>query len=241
MDDGEGRSLGSTTDAPAATGPVRRRRAPAAARRDPARTRRNLIESAYREFARAGYHGASIERICRAAGVSKQILSHHFGSKENAYLAVLELAYERSRARDAGLEGEGLDPAAAMRDFVGFAFDHLRQNRDFVSLLADENVNKGIHIRRSARLRASYGPLLARIAALLRRGEQAGVFRPGIDPKQLYISISGLCFFLFSNGHTLSAVFGEDLLTEEALSARRAHVMDFVMAALAPRPAAAAP
>ena len=202
--------------------------------RDAARTRRKLLDAAYAEFSRSGYHGASIERICRRAGVSKQILSHYFGSKENAYLAVLEEAYARSRAADPELDLPGADPAAVMRDFVGFAFDHVRQTPDFVSLLADENVNRGIHIRRSARLYASYGPLLARIDALLKRGEAAGVFRPGLDARQLYISVSALCFFTFSNMHTLSAVFGEDLSTEAALAARRTHVVDFVMAALAP-------
>src|SRR3954453_1801559 len=62
--------------------------------RDPERTRGNLLDSAYREFAALGFHGASIDGICSRAGVSKQVLFHHFGSKEKIYLAVLEKAYE---------------------------------------------------------------------------------------------------------------------------------------------------
>ncbi len=210
----------------------RRRRVPSNGTRDPERTRRNLLDAAYREFAASGYHGASIERICRRAGVSKQILIHHFGSKANAHLAVLEAAYRASRAQDARLQVEDADPVEAMRNFVGAAFDHLRANRDFVSLLCDENVNKGHSIRRSKSLQDIYAPLIAGLDALLRRGEQAGVFRTGVDALQLYVSISGLCFFTFSNIYTLSAVFGRDLMTKEALAERRAHVVEFVLAGL---------
>jgi TetR/AcrR family transcriptional regulator len=210
----------------------RRRRVPSNGTRDPERTRRNLLDAAYREFAASGYHGASIERICRRAGVSKQILIHHFGSKENAHLAVLEAAYRASRAQDARLQADDADPVEALRSFVGQAFDHLRANRDFVALLGDENVNKGRHIRRSKLLADIYAPLIAGLDAILRRGEKAGAFRPGMDAQQLYVSISALCYFTFSNAYTLSAVFGQDLLSADALAERRQHVVEFVLAAL---------
>ena len=210
----------------------RRRRVPSNGTRDPERTRRNLLDAAYREFATSGYHGASIERICKRAGVSKQILIHHFGSKANAHLAVLEAAYRASRAQDSRLQADHADPVEAMRAFVGHAFDHLRANRDFVSLLGDENVNQGRHIRKSQTLGDIYAPLIAGLDAILRRGERAGAFRTGTDAMQLYVSISALCYFTFSNTYTLSAVFGRDLLAPDALAERRRHVIDFVLAAL---------
>jgi TetR/AcrR family transcriptional regulator len=214
----------------------RRRRVPSNGTRDPERTRRNLLDAAYREFAASGYHGASIERICRRAGVSKQILIHHFGSKANAHLAVLEAAYRASRAQDERLRAEEADPVEALRGFVGQAFDHLRANRDFVALLGDENVNKGKHIRRSKVLADIYAPLIDGLGAILRRGEDAGVFRPGTDALQLYVSISALCYFTFSNGYTLSAVFGRDLTAPDALVERRRHVVEFVLAAVCVAP-----
>ena len=51
------------------------------------------------------------------------------------------------------------------------------------------------------------------LAKVLERGEQSGEFRRGIDPMQLYISIAGLAYFYLSNNHTLSTIFGRDLMT----------------------------
>ena len=200
--------------------------------RDPARTRRNLLDAAYREFSTSGFHGASIEKICRRAGVSKQVLSHHFGAKADVYLTVLERAYQATRVHDAELDAGAVEPLEAMRRFVGVAFDNVRDDRAFVRLLADENINGGRNIRRSTTLRDLYVPLIHRLGRILARGEQAGLFRPGIDPVQLYISISGLCFFYFSNAHTLAAVLAADLLTKEAIAQRREHVIAFTLAAI---------
>jgi TetR/AcrR family transcriptional regulator len=215
-----------------------RKRKPSNGVRDPERTRGNLLDSAYREFSEQGFHGASIDGICKRAGVSKQVLFHHFGSKQKLYLEVLERAYAASRSHDPEFDIERLDPVAAMRYLVGVSFDHLRSNRAFVRLLSDENNNKGRHIRQSNKLRAIYVPLIERIAQTLRRGEEVGVFRAGIDPNNFYISISALSFFYFSNIYTLHAALDIDMESEAALDARRAHVMDFAMSAIAKPPAA---
>ena len=209
-------------------------RAPGKVTRDPVRTRRSLLDAAYHEFAAHGFHGATVDGICSRAGVSKQTLSHHFGSKEGAHLAVLEHAYVAARLSDATLADEAVPPMEAMRAFVAATFDHLARNRAFVRLQADENINNGRHILKSTVLPNIYDPLVRRLAALLERGVAAYEFRPGVDPHQLYISISALCYFYFSNAYTLSAVFKTDLKAAEALAARRAHVLDFIVNALTP-------
>ncbi len=112
----------------------------------------------------------------------------------------------------------------------------MRGNRAFVRLRSDENNNRGRHIKQSSKLRAIYVPLIERIAQTLRRGEEVGAFRAGIDPNNFYISISALSFFYFSNIYTLHAALDIDMESDAALDARRAHVMDFAMAAIAKPP-----
>lgn len=46
-------------------------------------------------FAEYGYDGTSIERIARAAGITRPVVYDHFGSKEGIYLACVGRARER--------------------------------------------------------------------------------------------------------------------------------------------------
>ena len=64
---------------------------------------------------------------------------------------------------------------------------------------------------------------------LLARGHAAGVVRGGVDAVQLYISIAGLSYFYLSNNHTLSAIFGRNLLSPKARSERLSHITDVIL------------
>ena len=78
-------------------------------------------------------------------------------------------------------------------------------------LLNDENRGGARHVRGSRKLEAMHSPLVSMVSNILSEGVRAGVFRKGINPVHLYISIAGLSYFFFSNTPTLSAIFGKDL------------------------------
>lgn len=59
-----------------------------------------------------------------------------------------------------------------------------------------------------------------------------GIFRAGVDPVQLYISIAGLGYFYLSNSATLGTIFDRDLLTEPALKVRLDHITDILVSYL---------
>ncbi len=62
-----------------------------ARRRLTAEARREVIERAAMEvFAERGYHGASIDEICRRAGISPPVLYDHFASKLELHRRLLE-------------------------------------------------------------------------------------------------------------------------------------------------------
>ena len=203
-------------------------------RRDPARTRQKLLVAARREFAQAGLAGARVDEIAARAGVNKQLVYHYFGDKDALYLAVLEWVYEEIRAKEHVLNLEGLPPEQAIRKLIESSFDHLAEHPDFIVLLNDENRGGAAHVRRSKRIEALHSPLVAMVSKILGEGVRNGVFRKGINPVHLYISIAGLSYFYFSNNPTLSAIFGKDLGSPTARRARRKHVTDLVLHSLRP-------
>jgi hypothetical protein len=74
-----------------------------------------------------------------------------------------------------------------------------------------------------------HSPLIQTIAEVLERGRRAGIFRAGVDPVQLYISIAGLAYFYLGNCHTLSTIFDRDLLGTKAKVERLSHMTDLVL------------
>jgi TetR/AcrR family transcriptional regulator len=205
-------------------------------RRDREGSRRLLLDAARAEFAAKGLMGARVDEIARQAGLNKQLVYHYFGSKDDLYLTVLERVYAEIREQERGLWLGDLPPAEAMAKLVAFSFDYLAAHPEFIALLNDENGHGGRHLARSRGMHEMHSPLIALIRRTLKAGAAAGVFRTETDPLQLYISIAGLAYFYFSNNRTLSAIFGRDLASPRAITARRRHVIDFVMAALRPRP-----
>ncbi|RJF77807.1 TetR/AcrR family transcriptional regulator [Rhodopseudomonas palustris] len=203
-------------------------------RRDPAATRQKLLSAARQEFAARGLAGARVDEIAARAGVNKQLVYHYFGDKDALYLGVLEWVYEELRSHERSLNLDGLPPERAIRKLIEFSFDHLAGHPDFIVLLNDENRGGASHVRGSGRLEAMHSPLVSLVSKILKEGIAEGVFRKGVNPVQLYISIAGLSYFYFSNNPTLSAIFGRDLNTPRERAARRRHVVDLVLRSLRP-------
>ena len=77
-----------------------------------------------------------------------------------------------------------------------------------------------------------FAPLVATLRIILRRGERQGLFRAGVDPVQLYISIAGEGYFYLSNRYTLSRIFGRDLMAPRALAGRARHITQTILNAV---------
>jgi TetR/AcrR family transcriptional regulator len=201
-------------------------------RRNSAATRARILSVATAEFAAKGYEGAGTDDIAERAHINKRMIYHYFQSKERLYLAVLEEVYARARAAEAKLDLESLEPLDALRRLVEFTYDSFVKDRTFISLLATENLQRAKILRKSTQIGRMNSPIIEAIGGILRRGEASGVIRPGLDPRQVWISLIGVCYFFFSNIHTLSVIFETKLNEPTVVADRRAHVVEFVLHAV---------
>ena len=197
--------------------------------RDPERTRAAILRAATAEITAKGLTGARVDAIAERAGVNKRMLYHYFGDKQGLYLAVLEHTYAAIRAAEIGLKLDELDPAAGMRKLVLFTWQYFIDHPEFLSLLVTENMNRAAYLKKPKQIRNLHGPLVGMIEVLLKRGSADKVFRSGVDPVELYISIAALGFFYMSNRHTLSTIFGENLNAPERLARRGDHIVDVIL------------
>jgi TetR/AcrR family transcriptional regulator len=103
--------------------------------RAPERTRRRVIEAAAKEFSLKGYDGTTLSAVARRAKVSKQLLSHHFRTKENLFETV-----HSEKFRPAAHWSETLpdDP----RHLIAARFRKRAGNVDYMRFLAWEAASK---------------------------------------------------------------------------------------------------
>jgi TetR/AcrR family transcriptional regulator len=160
------------------------------------------------------------------------MIYHYFGSKDALYLAALERVYEGLRGTERTLDLGDLEPEAAIRRLVEFTFDYSRAHPELISLINNENLHRAHHLRRSKKVRELHSPFVAMIADILKRGVAKGVFRPGLDPVDLYITIAAVGYFYLSNNWTLSAIFGRDLGGDAACRRRKRHNVDVILSAI---------
>jgi AcrR family transcriptional regulator len=208
--------------------PARTGRAPQRTN-DPERTMADILRVATHEFSENGYAGARVDVIADATRTSKRMIYYYFTSKEGLWLAVLEDAYRRIRAIESELHLDDLEPEAALRRLVAFTVDYQRANPDFIRLVMTENIHRGEHLARSATIQKLNVPAIEGLRRVYERGVEAGVFRKGLDPVDLHMSISALSFFNVSNKHTFSLIFKRDLDSAAATTARRESIVEMVM------------
>ncbi|MFL6027268.1 MAG: TetR family transcriptional regulator [Friedmanniella sp.] len=60
----------------------------------PSRTRQTILDVARDEFAQRGFDAATVRQIARRAGVDPAMIAHHFGSKQQLFLAALEVPFD---------------------------------------------------------------------------------------------------------------------------------------------------
>ena len=174
-----------------------------------AEARREVIERAAADvFAERGYHGASIDEICRRAGVTPPVLYDHFASKLELHRRLLE------RTRDELLllwrEQLAVDEPAeeriprALDAWAAYVQEHPYAPRMFFSETTGRPEIEAIHsevqaqataalaaiVGREAGLQRSAGPLADEMAAEVMRAGLAGLAiwwsdNPGVPREQI--------------------------------------------------------
>lgn len=180
-------------------------------KRDAERTRARIFRAATREFGTQGFAGARIERIVAQAGCNIRMIYHHFGNKAALYTAVVEGAYADLRAEEAKLDFDLADPFGCLDTLLRFTMRYFAEHPDFEGLIHAENASRGRVVGKSRKVVDSSGALKTRLEQIVAAGEGRGLFRTGIDPLQLYVTITALSRFHLANGYSLSAVLGVDL------------------------------
>ncbi|GAJ97091.1 putative TetR family transcriptional regulator [Rhizobium rhizogenes NBRC 13257] len=186
------------------------------------------------EFAANGLTGTRVEAIAERAEINKRMIYQYFGNKELLYQAVIEKVYRDVWDAEAALNLDQLPPREALIALVTFVWNYYLEHPEFITILNSENQLKAVHFRKSRILREGAANSRPLVDDILRRGEADGTFRARIDPVQLGLTITSVCYYYFTNHATSSIVYGRRLMNRTALDERLAFNIDTILAIVAP-------
>ncbi|CAE6825249.1 TetR/AcrR family transcriptional regulator [Paraburkholderia domus] len=188
--------------------------------RDPEVTRARILEAAKMEFAKLGLAGARVEAIATRSKANKRMIYHYFGSKEELFVAVLEDAYADIRTAELKLNLDHLSPEDAIVALATHTWNYYLKNPEFMTLVNSENLHKARHLKKSERFKELHHDFISMLQRILDRGVEAGVFRSGVDARQLHITMAAIGYYYLTNRHTSGLIFDIDFMSKEALKAR---------------------
>jgi AcrR family transcriptional regulator len=197
--------------------------------RDAEATKARILNAAKKEFAKSGMGGARVDLIAEKAQANKRMIYHYFGSKEGLFQTVLENAYVDIRTAEQKLNLDHLEPREALERLVRFTWAYYLKNPEFITLVNSENLHRAKHLKKSEVVKIYNRKLVSLMDGILSRGVAAGVFRPGVDPVQLNITVAAIGYYYLTNRFTGSIVFERDLMAKEALEERLRFNIDTVM------------
>jgi TetR/AcrR family transcriptional regulator len=194
-----------------------------------AETRAKILDAALREFAQNGLAGARTENIASAAGVNKALLYYYFDSKENLYIAALEMI--AARVRDTTLAvflREATAGERVMRSALNH-FDRILSQREFQNLMQQEmmRLHKGEAGALPVLVKRVFEPVIIMYRSMVREGIASGELID-VDWLQMHLASLGANVFYFLSAPIWKLLMEEDPLRVENLALRRKALVEFL-------------
>ena len=173
----------------------------------------DILRAATDLFGEGGFDGVSINAIACRAGTSKANVFHHFGSKDELYLAVMRDACGRFAASIDALGEGGRAFGERVGDFVREDLGTMRAQPDQSHLILREILESG-PCRGRALASEVFDEQFGRIVALFREGQAAGEMAADVPPALAASMLIACNVFLFQSQHVLRHLPGVDFVDD---------------------------
>ncbi|MGH7814038.1 MAG: TetR/AcrR family transcriptional regulator [Candidatus Binataceae bacterium] len=189
-------------------------------------TRTRALAVARALFAERGYRGASLRDIARRVGIKAPSLLHHFSSKQQLYIAVLNGIFDRLEDAANALAWGRDDPQERMRRAVGDTITYLAGHPDFVRIMWKEMADESGVGRQVIKRRLP--PLFSIATNFIFRGQREGVFRPEVDPIHFVLSLNSLTAGYFTTAAMARRLWDMNLVEPATIERRKREVIEMV-------------
>jgi len=192
-------------------------------------TRTRILDAALQEFSAHGLAGARTEQIASIAGVNKALLYYYFESKENLYIAALEMISAKIRDRTLAVFLRVSSPGERVLRSALEHFDRILTQHEFQGLMQQEmmRLQKGESGALPILVKRVFAPVLTMYQAMVREGIESGEL---IDAEwmQIHLATLGANVFYFLSAPVWRILLPFEPFAPEALALRRTALVQFL-------------
>jgi TetR/AcrR family transcriptional regulator len=192
-------------------------------------TRARILDAALSEFSAHGLAGARTDRIANSAGVNKALLYYYFESKENLYLAALEMISAKIRDRTLAVFLRESSPGERVLRAALEHFDRILTQHEFQGLMQQEMIrlHKGESGALPILVKRVFAPAMTMYQAMVREGIEAGELIRA-DWMQIHLATLGANVFYFLSAPVWRILLPSEPFAPEALAQRRTALVEFL-------------
>jgi len=192
-------------------------------------TRARILEAALREFSSLGMAGARMDQIAAAAGVNKALLYYHFDSKENLYVAAVEMISAKIRDQSMAVLMKDVSAGERLVRTALNHFDRILAQGEFQRLMQQEmmRLKQGEEGALQIVVTRVFAPLFARYEAIVVEGIKTGELIEA-EPLQMHLAALGANVLYFMAAPVWRMVLPFDPFAPEVLKARRRATVEFL-------------
>ncbi|WP_051555115.1 TetR/AcrR family transcriptional regulator [Legionella fairfieldensis] len=142
-------------------------------------TKENILNAAKKLFAAHGFSGTSIGAITKLAQVNHSLVFHHFGNKEQLWLAVKQRIVEEANQQTSNLPDSDLSWELCLKELFQRNIAFYRNNSDLIRMLnwqrLEHNTNQTIGVTNSGDMQEWIG--------LIKHYQQSGDISASLKPE----------------------------------------------------------
>jgi TetR/AcrR family transcriptional regulator len=194
--------------------------------RRPTDTRDRVLQVAQVLFAERGYRGTSLRDIAKRIGIKAPSLLHHFPSKQQLYLAVLDKMFQSLEDAANAIAWGRESRQERMRQAVADAIDFIASHPDFVRIMWKEMADESGVGRQVLKRRLP--PLFSTAVNFIFRGQRDGEFRTEVDPLHFMWSLNSITIGYFTTAAMIRRLWSMNLLEPAMIERRKREVIDMV-------------
>ena len=203
---------------------------PAPRTRDAERSKTAILEAATQLFSQKGFDATSITDIAERAGVARGTPAYFFGGKEALFEEVFNRLSEHAiEIMPKALERAGENPNAEklIEVFIDTYLEFHHANPEFLRIIRWISLSNN---RLMTQAITHWNSLATMLSAAIMTVKDTPLERE--DPRQLVLSIVGMCDAHLNYGVTLAEPLGLHRNEPDFLEARKSHLKRFLIAAL---------